>query len=178
MTPIVSPSHIHKGWGFHLGEPRATGHSASQWCPQQGERRHKGAVTIATNKELVEAFTQFNTNAVAQLGQARSPPQLISATPTGRALTQLEAPPRYHQQAPASSQPHHQSDAGPVSHTGGEEQHHLATHPSPACTHLRLHHFQAAMAGNRRSRWLPAATTVVATAPTTAASPAHHRRCR
>jgi hypothetical protein len=84
--------------------------------------------------------------------------------------TQLGAPPWYYQQAPASSRPYHQGDDRPV---GEEEHHHLATHASLARRRLRLHHFQAAMAGNRQSWRLPTATTAVTTTPAAAASTAH-----
>ena len=48
---------------FTLKIPVQKEHAASQWCPQQRERRHKGAATIATDKSVSEGFrpTQHHT---------------------------------------------------------------------------------------------------------------------
>lgn len=54
-TPMVPPLHV-QGWtGFTPSRaPCSRGHDASQWCPQQVERRHKGATTIATDIDVSE----------------------------------------------------------------------------------------------------------------------------
>jgi hypothetical protein len=48
-TSMTPSSHVHKGLGFHPGIPCCKNMVTPLWCPQQGERRPKGAATIATD---------------------------------------------------------------------------------------------------------------------------------
>jgi hypothetical protein len=47
-APMTSSPHVHRGLGFLLGNPCYKDMVPPQWCPQQGERRPKGAATNAT----------------------------------------------------------------------------------------------------------------------------------
>jgi hypothetical protein len=48
-TSMMPSLHVHKGLGFHPGIPCCKNMATPPWCPQQGERRPKGAATIATD---------------------------------------------------------------------------------------------------------------------------------
>ena len=54
---MAPPSHV-QGWtGLTPSRaPCSRGHDASQWCPQQVERRHKGTATIATDIDVSEGL--------------------------------------------------------------------------------------------------------------------------
>jgi hypothetical protein len=57
MTPIEPSLHIQRWAGFTPSRaPCKGGHDASQWCPQQVERCHKGAATITTDRDVSEGL--------------------------------------------------------------------------------------------------------------------------
>jgi hypothetical protein len=70
-------------------------------APQQGERCHKGAATIAIDKSRQRRLSPDSAPcATCKLGQVSKPPLLSSATPLP-----AEEPPRRHQQAPDTPAP-------------------------------------------------------------------------
>jgi hypothetical protein len=74
--------HPRKDRVFTLEGPRAAGHDASQWYPQQGARRHKGATTIATDN-VSESFRPIQhhscrTNLDKTTVHLSSPPRRVS----------------------------------------------------------------------------------------------------
>jgi hypothetical protein len=86
-------AHPRKDRVFTLENPRAGGHDASQWCPQQGVRRHSGATTIATNN-VSESFRPIQnrscrTNLDKTTVHPSTPPRHLSEEPRH----QLRAPP-------------------------------------------------------------------------------------
>ena len=82
-TPMALPSHVQRWTGFSPSRASCSrGHGASQWCPQQGQRHHKGAATIATDKSVSEGFrpTQHHTChtfLVKSVAPSSSPPHRL-----------------------------------------------------------------------------------------------------
>jgi AcrR family transcriptional regulator len=78
-------AHPRKDRAFTPERPRAAGHSASQWCPQQGARRHKGASTIAT-ENVSESFHSIQhrpcrTNLDKTIVHPSTPPRRLPEEP-------------------------------------------------------------------------------------------------
>jgi len=83
-------------------------------------KRENGATRapppLPPTKASVKAFARLSTMPAARSWPSPQPtPSRLHNASTGRSPAQPEAPPRRHQHAPATPQPHHQGGAGPAS---------------------------------------------------------------
>jgi hypothetical protein len=115
MTPMTLSPHVHRGTGFHPGNPC---HKDMLILNGALSRESDTPMALSPLPPIVETFARNTTPAA----HSPRPATLLSHdTSAGRSPAQLEAPPQHHQQAPADptitavSNQHHRR---------GEEEHH------------------------------------------------------